>query len=318
MRKIWVSSASIIMGVLAGVAAYSPSANAALTGFDCSFSPESAVAEGQVTKILPLGPCAADWTGFVGGTPELPTVSTVDGAVSANTPGVIRIVENAQGNTETAIGVTQTDTVTARIPSIFELLLGSTSVSYEGINYNLSTLGLAINGKATATVTNGQQATGIYIYDNASASLLGTSESATAQIGPCGGQIVGGNLTNCPGVNKAWELLLSVDNLSLPIADFSITLSETVILNTVAPDAVTTTVDASDPFEITAIDLLDANGKIIPGVSFSDSSGYVFPTDSGSLSGGAPVPEASTWAMILLGFGGLGLAGYRASRKTAV
>jgi hypothetical protein len=29
-----------------------------------------------------------------------------------------------------------------------------------------------------------------------------------------------------------------------------------------------------------------------------------------------PVPEASTWAMILAGFAGLGFVGYRASRKT--
>jgi hypothetical protein len=27
------------------------------------------------------------------------------------------------------------------------------------------------------------------------------------------------------------------------------------------------------------------------------------------------IPEASTWAMMLLGFAGLGFAGYRASRK---
>ena len=29
------------------------------------------------------------------------------------------------------------------------------------------------------------------------------------------------------------------------------------------------------------------------------------------------VPEPSTWAMMLLGFAGLGFAGYRASRKSA-
>jgi hypothetical protein len=29
------------------------------------------------------------------------------------------------------------------------------------------------------------------------------------------------------------------------------------------------------------------------------------------------VPEPSTWAMMLVGFAGLGFAGYRASRKTA-
>ena len=32
---------------------------------------------------------------------------------------------------------------------------------------------------------------------------------------------------------------------------------------------------------------------------------------------GGAVPETPTWAMMLMGFGSLGFAGYRASRKTA-
>jgi hypothetical protein len=32
---------------------------------------------------------------------------------------------------------------------------------------------------------------------------------------------------------------------------------------------------------------------------------------------GTTIPESSTWAMMLLGFAGLGFAGYRTSRKTA-
>lgn len=32
---------------------------------------------------------------------------------------------------------------------------------------------------------------------------------------------------------------------------------------------------------------------------------------------GSPIPEPSTWTMMVLGFAGLGFAGYRASRRTA-
>jgi hypothetical protein len=50
------------------------------------------------------------------------------------------------------------------------------------------------------------------------------------------------------------------------------------------------------------------------------NAGFGFTYDSfASPPGGGgsptPVPEPSTWAMLLLGFGGLGWAGYRASRK---
>jgi hypothetical protein len=37
-----------------------------------------------------------------------------------------------------------------------------------------------------------------------------------------------------------------------------------------------------------------------------------------TLFGGSAVPETSTWAMMLLGFAGLGFAGYRTSRKAAL
>ena len=47
-----------------------------------------------------------------------------------------------------------------------------------------------------------------------------------------------------------------------------------------------------------------------------------FPHVQSLVYSGAPsataAPEPSTWMMLLAGFGGLGLAGYRASRRTAV
>jgi hypothetical protein len=45
---------------------------------------------------------------------------------------------------------------------------------------------------------------------------------------------------------------------------------------------------------------------------------YTLPGTVNSVTGyvGGVVPELSTWAMMLLGFAGLGFAGYRASRKS--
>jgi hypothetical protein len=50
-----------------------------------------------------------------------------------------------------------------------------------------------------------------------------------------------------------------------------------------------------------------------PGVTFTSASG-VFLTDVG---GGSSVPETSTWAMMLIGFAGLGYLGYRKTRQAA-
>jgi len=42
-----------------------------------------------------------------------------------------------------------------------------------------------------------------------------------------------------------------------------------------------------------------------------------FTSQSGVSTGSTGVPEPTTWAMMGLGFAGLGLAGFRASRKSA-
>jgi hypothetical protein len=48
-----------------------------------------------------------------------------------------------------------------------------------------------------------------------------------------------------------------------------------------------------------------------PGLSLELSPDVMQPSSIGS------VPEPSTWAMMLLGFAGLGFAGYRSTRRTA-
>ncbi|HZZ24406.1 MAG TPA: PEP-CTERM sorting domain-containing protein [Roseiarcus sp.] len=57
--------------------------------------------------------------------------------------------------------------------------------------------------------------------------------------------------------------------------------------------------------------------KIIVDPSFPDASAYsiVFSPNVGG-SAGSAVPEPSTWAMMVLGFAGLGYVGWRASRRT--
>ena len=48
---------------------------------------------------------------------------------------------------------------------------------------------------------------------------------------------------------------------------------------------------------------------------YSNNTGDLgLPTDSLLTATASSVPEASTWAMLLLGFAGLGFAGYRARR----
>ena len=55
---------------------------------------------------------------------------------------------------------------------------------------------------------------------------------------------------------------------------------------------------------------------LAPGV-YRYSFGSGTDADAFTVEVGAPVPEPSTWAMMLIGFAGLGFAGYRASRRTS-
>jgi hypothetical protein len=59
---------------------------------------------------------------------------------------------------------------------------------------------------------------------------------------------------------------------------------------------------------------VDPTFAIGPGVADPSQYSFVFSNGIGN-SSGSPVPEPSTWAMMLLGFAGLGLSGYRSARR---
>jgi hypothetical protein len=70
-----------------------------------------------------------------------------------------------------------------------------------------------------------------------------------------------------------------------------------VEFSVVASTFLTSSADISDPITI----------GLPPGVTFTSASGQFLTATGG-------VPETSTWAMALLGFAGLGYAGWRARR----
>ena len=61
--------------------------------------------------------------------------------------------------------------------------------------------------------------------------------------------------------------------------------------------------------------IYQANPDLTDVTRFHFDPTFLRPTDLAILDLPTAVPEPSTWAMMLIGFAGLGFAGYRASRK---
>jgi hypothetical protein len=52
-------------------------------------------------------------------------------------------------------------------------------------------------------------------------------------------------------------------------------------------------------------------------ITYNDANGNAHLNFYSDFTGSSAIPEPSTWAMMLLGFAGLGFAGYRARKPTA-
>ncbi len=91
------------------------------------------------------------------------------------------------------------------------------------------------------------------------------------------------------------QYVINVESvLERPVGLIPLTVSADVF-------AVNGTARLNDPLTFT---FLDSSGAIIPGVSVLSSNGYSYAVNSPSIPSGAPEP--ASWALALLGFGGLG------------
>jgi hypothetical protein len=157
-------------------------------------------------------------------------------------------------------------------------------------------------------------------FDAASPTTIDLAFAVPVQLRPSGGELAIGDLsgffgnflskTNGPTAEIAGLSTISVTgqgNLNLAVVDFNgLIFFANVDKN--GPGNGTFAADGS----------MTAKSSVAGIVVFSESKNIGSMVVSGASGAPPPVPEPSTWAMLLLGFGGLGLMGYRASRRTAL
>ena len=133
----------------------------------------------------------------------------------------------------------------------------------------------------------------------------------------------------------AWNLTLNGDGASYTISN----TDPTAFIQIVGSDVAATAADLSFDFGGSTGNLLFQDGMflgthylcaeigggacllgelVVPIYYMDTSSVYSDPIPTGSVVIGTAVPEPSAWALMLAGFAGLGLVGYRQSRKLSL
>ena len=253
----------------------------------CTFNSPTVVVDGQAQSVSISG-CheTASATGPIG--------STAGGFLNLGA-GLVSGTVQTKGNATISLAGQVTFTVQATLPT-FSFLNPSTRnvIQIGNINYVVDSVSLQVFGTAVANVVNQDQALGAFIglgYNGSGFSFFcGSADSV------------------CGGISQPWEAKtpISPNLLISSTINFSQSMAERLQLTSGINLSDNPSIDAFDPFNITSMELLDANGVVIPGVQFVADDGTIFP-ETGSAT---PLPAA-----LPMFAGGAGLIEFLARRR---
>lgn len=309
----------IVIGAGCLVSANSPTAYATSV---CTFNSASAFADGAEQTVNESGcnetiPSA---TGSQG--------STVSGSLNL-ADGTISGQLQTKGDATASVGGSIIFGTTVGLPTNNSLFPGSGGppgpfLRIGNITYDVSRVDFTVSGTEKVTVNNSGQALGAFVGLNytigAGQGLIGTAGAVSlgAVALSTNAVVCGSGFTICNSFNKPWSVTSQfslspfvTQPTNLSSVDFTMTMSEALQLSSDMPLSNNPSIDAADPFTITSMELLDANGVPIPGLTFTADDGTIF-ADAADMAA-APIP--ATLPLFVSGIGGLGLFGWRKKRK---
>jgi hypothetical protein len=189
---------------------------------------------------------------------------------------------------------------------------GSSIIQIGVTKYNVSQLDFTVSGHEIGSIT-GDGILGAFVHFGLSATptdFEGTAIGNTATVNDnCGSAF-----TICRSISQSFEATGTINGGALTsVIHISTQMSGDFQLTTIAPNSNNATIFSEDSFDITAMELLDANGAPIPGVRFVAEDGTIFP-DAANIA--TPIPAALP--LFATGLGALGALGWRRKRKAAI
>ena len=233
---------------------------------------------------------------------------------AGNGAGTISGKITSSGNTTVNLGGQAAFNVLATLPPAFVTgQLSSSLITIGNTTYNVSQVDFVVSGNAQAFVSG--SALGAFAQFGLSATP--TAEDGTALGGTATASVqAGSGFSTFPSLllplTADAEMTLGGGALLVSVFDISTHMSADLQLSTGSPNSNTATLDAFDPFSITSMELLDANGVPIPGVTFVADDGTII-ADAADMA--TPIP--ATLPLFATGLGAMGLFGWRRKRKNA-